>query len=147
MRHQFKLSAVQVDKPLDADLVDMPPYDDVWASRRYIHDTIAGEPQTSLNGRPRNIPQNAELMRPRDTPLWRHRRKPRRHAGDYTGSYPWAKMHYRNRPRYQSTSSKMKSVMTTVQQMLARGNNMDIMIQLLLLLNVALILYIILRLM
>ena len=142
MRQHFKLSAVQQDKPLDADLVDMPPYDDVWANRRYVHDTISGEPQTSLNGRPRNIPRNAELMTPLDTPLWRRRRTPRRRRGDYDGSFPWRAMQYRDQP----SSSTMESMVDSIQQVLTRGDNMDMMIQLLLLLNVALILYIILRL-
>lgn len=148
MRHQFKLSAVELDKPLDADLVDMPPYDDVWASRRYIHETISGEPQTSLNARPRNVPRNAELMHSRDVALWRRRRELRHHRGDYEGSFPWDRMSRRGKQRYNGTLGfpAAQTAMDGIKQMLARSKNMDMLIQLLLLLNVALILYIILRL-
>lgn len=139
MRHPFKLSAVRLDKPLDGDLVDMPPYDDVWANRRFVHDTISGAPQTSLNGRPRNVPRNAELMIPLDEPLWRRREKLRHNRDDYDGSFPWrvTKHHsaWRRRP---STSLRHRAPTQSV--------NMDMVIQLILLLNVALVLYIILRL-
>jgi len=146
MRHHFKLSAIPVDTPLDADLVDMPPFDDLWSSRRFVHDTISGEPQTSLNARPRNIPRNAELMKPLQSPLWSRRRKPQHDRDDYDGSFPWREMQYRKSHTAEPQSHHIKSVMNTMKGIIVRGQRMDMLLELLLLLNVALILYIILRL-
>lgn len=91
MRH-FKVSPIPIKQHLNYDMVDMPPFDGDWADRRYTHETIAGEPQTSLNGRPQNIPRNAQLMDPLDAQYGLCIEREMRHqrAEDYReGSFPW----------------------------------------------------------
>lgn len=138
---QFKISSVPVDKKLDYDLVDMPPFDGDWVDRRYTHETIAGEPQTSLNARPRNIPRNAELMEPLDREemykQYRHQRRRQRQQYEDVGSFPWGvmKMH----------GHRYKNMQRQVRNLLDNRGQTDFIIQFLLLLNVGMLIYILLR--
>ena len=136
MRH-FTLSSVTPDKPLNYDIVDMPPFDGDWADRRYTHETIPGEPQTSLNARPKNIPRNAELMTPAVGHRHRyrhhrrhHRRRRARVKQDTIGSFPWTALKTRGRRGWRH-----------LRRMTDPRRHTDTLIQLLLLINIAIIIY------
>lgn len=102
MRHlKVTPSPIQIDKQLNYDLVDMPPFDGLWADRRFSHEMSNSNPQTSLNGFPQNIPRNAELMFPTQRVPY-----PRQRDHD---NFPWRKMRHRRQSSRQNNRNRNRS--------------------------------------
>lgn len=141
MRTYKAPALVQADKPLQYDMVDQPPFDGLWADRRHTFQTIPGEPQTSLNARPSNIPRNAQLSYPAGTSRLRSSYVELDDFSDSeddsdseseVGSFPWATLQTRRSRHRERRAEEVADQSETI-------------IQLLILVNFALILYIVFR--
>lgn len=118
------------------DMVDMPPFDGTWADRRFTFETIPGEPQTSLNARPSNIPRNAQLSSTDDGDDWRSDSDSGYDNETDDDLFPWGVMH---------TNGNRWAMQRSMRDARESVDASEMVIHLLVVLNFALILYIVFR--